>query len=156
MRSSALFTTTWESRRPPPHERPPMNDRLRPLDAKPIIHVENFRAAYGPKTIVENLNFEILRGEVFVIAGGSGCGKSTVLKHMIGLKAPASGRILLDGADLAASHGIARQKILRKFGVAFQSGALFGNMTVLQNVGLPLMEYTDLSIEAIEMISLTK
>jgi phospholipid/cholesterol/gamma-HCH transport system ATP-binding protein len=132
------------------------NDRLRLVDAKPIIEVENFRAAYGPKTIVQNLNFNIKRGEVFVIAGGSGCGKSTVLKHMIGLKAPATGRILLDGEDLAASTGVVRQKILRKFGVAFQSGALFGDMTVLQNVGLPLMEYTDLSTDAIEMIALTK
>jgi phospholipid/cholesterol/gamma-HCH transport system ATP-binding protein len=133
-----------------------MNDRLRKLNAKPIIEVENFRAAYGPKTIVQNLNFNILRGEVFVVAGGSGCGKSTVLKHMIGLKPPATGRILLDGKDLAASSGVARQSILRKFGVAFQSGALFGDMTVLQNVGLPLLEYTDLSQEAIEMIALTK
>jgi phospholipid/cholesterol/gamma-HCH transport system ATP-binding protein len=133
-----------------------MSDRLRQLDAQPIIKVENFRAAYGPKTVVQNLNFDIKRGEVFVIAGGSGCGKSTVLKHMIGLRNPATGRILLDGADLAVSTGKARQAILRKFGVAFQSGALFGDMTVLQNVGLPLLEYTDLSHEAIEMIALTK
>jgi len=126
------------------------------IEAKPIIQVENFRAAYGQKTIVQDLNFNIMAGEVFVIAGGSGCGKSTVLKHMIGLNKPASGRILLHGDDIAASIGAARQRILRRFGVAFQSGALFGDMTVLENVGLPLMEYTELEREAIEIISLTK
>lgn len=124
--------------------------------AKPIIQVENFRAAYGGKTVVENLTFDILAGEKFVIAGGSGCGKSTVLKHMIGLYEPAAGRILIDGEDLVSASREDRQRILRKFGVAFQSGALFGNMTVLQNVRLPMEEYTDLSDEMMDMVAITK
>jgi phospholipid/cholesterol/gamma-HCH transport system ATP-binding protein len=123
---------------------------------KPIIHVENFRAAYGGKTVMQNLNFDIMAGEVFVIGGGSGCGKSTLLKHMIGLYTPAGGKILIDGDDLAASSGNARRTILRKFGVAFQGGALFGNMTVLQNVRLAMEEFTDLTPEQMDMIALTK
>lgn len=125
-------------------------------EARPIIHVDGFRAAYGDRTVVQNLTFDIMAGEVFVIAGGSGCGKSTVLKHMIGLYTPADGRILIDGDDLATRSGEARQSVLRKFGVAFQSGALFGDMTVLQNVSLPLLEYTNLTPEMIDMIALTK
>jgi len=125
-------------------------------DAKPIIHVDNFRAAYGGRTVMQNLTFDIMTGEVFVIGGGSGCGKSTLLKHMIGLYTPADGKILIDGDDLAASSGEARQKILRKFGVAFQGGALFGNMTVLENLRLPMEEYTDLDNEMMDMIAMTK
>lgn len=124
--------------------------------ARPIIRVEDFRAAYGGKTVMQNLTFDIMSGEVFVIAGGSGCGKSTLLKHMIGLYTPAGGRILIDGEDLAAASGAARRTILRKFGVAFQGGALFGNMTVLQNIRLPMEEFTDLTPEMMDMIALTK
>jgi phospholipid/cholesterol/gamma-HCH transport system ATP-binding protein len=133
-----------------------MREKRGQSDAKPIIQVEKFRAAYGTRTVVENLTFDILRGEVFVIAGGSGCGKSTVLKHMIGLYDPAGGRILIDGDDLSVRWGRQRQEVLRKFGVAFQGGALFGNMTVLENVRLPLEEYTDLSMEMMDMVALTK
>jgi phospholipid/cholesterol/gamma-HCH transport system ATP-binding protein len=129
--------------------------RLQP-DAKPIIQVEDFRAAYGNRTVVEKLTFDILRGEVFVIAGGSGCGKSTVLKHMIGLYDAAGGRILIDGDDLSKRWGSERLTVLRKFGVAFQGGALFGNMTVLENVRLPLEEYTDLSLDMMNMVAITK
>jgi phospholipid/cholesterol/gamma-HCH transport system ATP-binding protein len=133
-----------------------MNQAATHSDARPIIRVEQFRAAYGDRTVVENLTFDIIAGEVFVIAGGSGCGKSTVLKHMIGLYEPAGGKILIDGDDIAATSGVARQKVLRKFGVAFQSGALFGDMTVLENISLPLVEYTTLQKEMIDMIAMTK
>lgn len=125
-------------------------------EARPIIQVEGFRAAYDGKTVLQNLTFTIQKGEIFVIAGGSGCGKSTVLRHLIGLYAPADGRMLIDGDDIHKSRGAARQQILRKFGVAFQGGALFGNMTVLENISLPLEEYTDLSPEMIDMVALTK
>jgi phospholipid/cholesterol/gamma-HCH transport system ATP-binding protein len=121
-----------------------------------IIRVKQFRAAYGGRTVLQDVTFDVMRGEVFILAGGSGCGKSTVLKHMIGLYQPAGGYILIDGDDIAASSGAARQKILRKFGVAFQGGALFGNMTVLENVRLPLEEYTELSRDMMDMVALTK
>jgi phospholipid/cholesterol/gamma-HCH transport system ATP-binding protein len=133
-----------------------MAEETRQIEDKPIIETEGFRAAYAGRTVLENLTFHIRRGEIFVIAGGSGCGKSTVLKHMIGLYEPAEGRMLIDGQDIHASSGETRQGILRKFGVAYQSGALFGNMTVLQNIRLPMEEYTDLSREQMDMIALTK
>jgi phospholipid/cholesterol/gamma-HCH transport system ATP-binding protein len=133
-----------------------MAEEVRQIEDEPIIEVEGFRAAYGGRTVLENLTFHVRRGEIFIIGGGSGCGKSTVLKHMIGLYEPAAGRMLIDGQDIHASSGEAREAILRKFGVAYQSGALFGNMTVLQNVRLPIEEYTDLSDDQIDMIALTK
>jgi len=126
------------------------------IDKEPILRVTNFTAAYGDNVIIDNISFEVNRGEIFVILGGSGCGKSTVLKHMIGLYELASGKILIDGEDIAKAEGAGRINILKKIGVAYQSGALFGSMTVLENVRLPLEEYTDLSSEAMDLISLMK
>lgn len=121
-----------------------------------IIKVRGFRAAYGGKTVMENLTYDIKRGEIFIIGGGSGCGKSTMLKHMIGLYRPAAGTILIDNENLDQAKGEERRRILRKFGVAFQGGALFGNMTVLENIRLPMQEYTDLSPEMMDIVALTK
>ncbi len=120
-----------------------------------IIRVEDFTAAYDGQVVLEHVSFEVYAGEVFAILGGSGCGKSTLLKHMIGLYWPAAGRILIDGDDIAAS-GEGRLAILRKFGVMYQSGALFGSMTLLENVSLPLEEFTRLPPEAIRLIALMK
>ncbi|HVR86129.1 MAG TPA: ATP-binding cassette domain-containing protein, partial [Planctomycetota bacterium] len=94
--------------------------------------------------------------EVFVILGGSGCGKSTLLKHMIGLYPPARGRILIEGRDLATAEGGERLAILRRIGVMYQMGALFGSMTLLENVRLPLEEHTDLPEDATETIARMK
>jgi phospholipid/cholesterol/gamma-HCH transport system ATP-binding protein len=121
-----------------------------------VIRVENFTAAYGGHVILDHLDFEVYRGEVFVILGGSGGGKSTLLKHMIGLYQPAKGRILIDGHDVAKAEGRERQQLLRKFGVMYQSGALFGSMSVLANICLPLEEFTDMPPEAIRMIATMK
>lgn len=121
-----------------------------------IIHVEDFTAAYDGTVILSQVNFDVYPGEVFVILGGSGCGKSTLLKHMIGLYKPARGKILIDGADVVAADRQERMDILRKFGVMYQSGALFGSMTLLDNVRLPLEEFTDLPSEAIRLIALMK
>lgn len=125
-------------------------------DARPVIQVRDFRAAYSGRTVLENLNFDILRGEVFIVGGGSGCGKSTVLKHAIGLYQPAGGQVLIDDEDLNHASGPDRQRILRKFGVAFQGGALFGNMTTLQNVRLAMEEFTDLEPHMMDMIAMAK
>jgi phospholipid/cholesterol/gamma-HCH transport system ATP-binding protein len=121
-----------------------------------IIRVENFTAAYNGRVVLDRLNFEVYAGEVFAILGGSGCGKSTLLKHMIGLYKPAAGRIFIEGEDIAAASSGQRLKILRKFGVMYQSGALFGSMTLLENVALPLEEFTDLPPEAIRLIAMMK
>lgn len=123
---------------------------------EPIIRVENFRAAYDGQVVLDRVSFEIYPGEVFAILGGSGCGKSTLLKHMIGLYQPAAGRILIDGQDIAAASGEEKRAILRKFGVMYQSGALFGSMTLRENIALPLEEFTDLPPEAIDLIALMK
>ena len=102
----------------------------------PIIQVKRLTAAYGDFVILKNLSFDIERGEVFVILGGSGCGKSTLLKHMIGLLPPAAGEILIDGGNLATATGVERAHLLRKFGVTYQSGALFGSLTLAENIML--------------------
>ena len=123
---------------------------------EPIIRVEGFHAAYEGMTVLEDINFEVWPGEVLVIAGGSGCGKSTMLKHMIGLYRPAGGRIVIDGQDVHAVTGRELARIRRKFGVAFQGGALFGSLTVLENVRMPLEEFTDLAPDMMDMIALAK
>jgi phospholipid/cholesterol/gamma-HCH transport system ATP-binding protein len=126
------------------------------VQQEPIIRVENVTAAYQDQVILERVNFEVYTGEVFVILGGSGSGKSTLLKHMIGLYQPAQGKILIDGRNIATAQGAERLAILRKFGVMYQSGALFGSMTILENVSLPLEEFTDLPAEAIRLIAIMK
>src|SRR6185503_15128824 len=123
---------------------------------EPVIQVENFKAAYADQVILDRINFEVYAGEVFAILGGSGSGKSTLLKHMIGLYKPAAGKILINGQDIAAVSGEERLKALQKFGVMYQSGALFGSMTLLENVALPLEEFTSLPPEAIRLIAAMK
>ena len=120
-----------------------------------IIKVENLTAAYGANVIIDNVSFEVNAGEIFVILGGSGCGKSTLLKHMIGLQDPAAGKIWVDGDDIAEG-GEARANFLRKIGVMYQSGALFGSMTLLENVRLPLEELTDLPRSAADITARMK
>ena len=106
-----------------------------------IIEVKDFKAAYGGKVVLHDVTFSVKRGEIVFIAGDSGSGKSTVLKHLIGLQKPAGGEMRIDGDNLFAADVKDQEKILRKFGVSFQSGALFGSMTVLENVKLPLEEF---------------
>lgn len=121
-----------------------------------VITVKGLKIGYDEKVLMENLNFEVRRGEVFIILGGSGCGKSTLLKDMIGLYTPMAGQVLYGQEDLVTAQGEERIKLLRQFGVMYQSGALFGSMTVLENVRLPLDEFTDLPPQAKDLIALTK
>lgn len=127
-----------------------------PSDAAPMIVVENLTIGYGDTVLARDMSFEVRRGEVFVILGGSGCGKSTLLKNLIGLYRPLAGRVLIDGTDLATTEGDERVALLRRFGVMYQSGALFGSMTLVENVRLPLEEYTELPEEAIELVARMK
>lgn len=120
--------------------------------SEPIITVEGLTASYGDNVIFENVSFGVRKGEILVILGGSGCGKSTLLKHMFGLYRPAAGRVLVNGIDAATENPEELDRIRRNIGVLFQSGALFGSMTLMENVSLPLEEYTDLSREDIERI----
>jgi phospholipid/cholesterol/gamma-HCH transport system ATP-binding protein len=116
------------------------------MSAKPdlVIAVKGLEAAYGDRQILRDISFEVRRGEVFVIVGSSGCGKSTLLKHMIGLLRPQQGEVWIEGENIVTTEGEARTRLLRHFGVVFQSGALFGSLTVSQNIMLPLDEFTDL------------
>jgi phospholipid/cholesterol/gamma-HCH transport system ATP-binding protein len=124
--------------------------------ADTIIHVEGLTAGYGDFILLKDVSFDVRRGEVFVILGGSGCGKSTLLKHMIGLYPPKAGKVLIDGDDIVTADDATLHRILRKIGVMYQSGALFGSMTLLENVRLPLEEYTDLDNDAIDLIGRMK
>lgn len=124
-----------------------------PADAEAIIRVEHLTARFGERTVFEDVSFEVRRGEVFGILGPSGSGKSTLLKHMIGLYRPAAGRVLIEGQDLAAASGEERRRLVRRFGVMYQMGALFGSMTLLENVRLPLEEFTDLPPEARDLVA---
>ena len=117
-----------------------------------IIRVENLTAAYEETVVFDNISFDVCKGEVFVILGGSGCGKSTLMKQMIGLYKPASGKIFIDGQDIVPAEGNERLKILGKIGVMYQSGALFGSLTLFENVRLPLEEFTDLNSSAMDLI----
>lgn len=121
-----------------------------------VIAVKGLKIGYGEKVLMEKLDFEVRRGEVFVILGGSGCGKSSLLKHLIGLYRPMAGEVWFGPDNLVTAEGDDRIRILRKFGVMYQSGALFGSLTVLENVKLPLDEFTDLPAQAKEIISLNK
>jgi phospholipid/cholesterol/gamma-HCH transport system ATP-binding protein len=119
---------------------------------EPIIRVENLTAAYEETIVFDNISFNVCKGEVFVILGGSGCGKSTLMKQMIGLYKPATGKIFIDGQDIVSAEGNERLKILGKIGVMYQSGALFGSLTLFENVRLPLEEFTDLNPSAMDLI----
>ena len=126
------------------------------MPTDPIIVVEHLTAGYEGNVLMRDLNFTVDRGEVFVILGGSGSGKSTLLKQMIGLYQPLAGRILIEGEDIVTAEGAERRAILNKIGVMYQSGALFGSMTLLENVRLPLEEYTALDDAAIDLIARMK
>ena len=125
-------------------------------DPSEIIRIEDLTVEYDGQVILADLDFYVRAGEVFVILGTSGSGKSTLLKHMIGLHNPAAGKVLIDGEDITAAEGDERLRILRKFGVMYQSGALFGSMTLFQNVALPLEEFTALPADAIRLIASIK
>ncbi len=128
-----------------------------PTDKQPpIIAVEHLTIGYGERVVQKDLNFQVRRGEVFVILGGSGSGKSSLLKCMIGLVAPVSGKILFDGVDIVTADGAERLKLLNKFGVMYQSGALFGSMSLVENARLPLDEFTRLDLHERELVALTK
>ena len=121
-----------------------------------VISVENLAVSFGPRTIFKDVSFEVKRGEVFIILGGSGCGKSTLLKALIGIVPIAAGRSEILGVDLAEADADGRLGLLQRIGVMWQSGALFGNMTLSENVELPLEEHTDLPRPAREALARAK
>lgn len=122
----------------------------------PHIEVRNLTMAYGDYVVMRNLNFAVRRGEIFVIMGSSGSGKSTLLRHMIGLNEPAAGEVLYDGHSFTRADPDEREGMLRRFGILYQGTALWSSMTLAENVGLPLSEFTDLPPLAIEDLASLK
>jgi len=120
------------------------------------ITVRDLTMAYGDFVIQRDLNFSVKHGEIFIIMGGSGCGKSTLLRHLIGLLRPAKGDVFYDGVSFWGADSEEREGMTRRFGVLYQSGALWSSMTLAENVGLPLGEYTDLSPSQIREVASLK
>jgi phospholipid/cholesterol/gamma-HCH transport system ATP-binding protein len=114
----------------------------------PVIVAQGLAAGFGGNLLFRDVSFEVKRGEVFVILGGSGCGKSTLLKLMIGLVPPLAGQVSILGADVWTAEGPARLALLKRIGVMWQQGALFGSQTLLENVEMPLAEHTALPAAA--------
>lgn len=113
--------------------------------AAPIIELKHVDAGYGRSVVLKDVSFEVERGEIFILLGGSGCGKSTIMKHMIGLNPILAGELTIDGMRWTPKT---RAKLFRKIGVMYQSGALFGSMTCLENVLLPMEEFSKLGRKA--------
>jgi phospholipid/cholesterol/gamma-HCH transport system ATP-binding protein len=121
-------------------------------ETKPIISVRDLRVSYGEREVLHGISFDVQAGETMVILGGSGSGKSTLLRTMVGLEQPASGEIIIRDTNLATARRKEKDEVLRKIGMSFQGGALFGSMTVGENVALPLREHTQLEDSTIQIM----
>jgi len=120
------------------------------------IETQHLKVGYGDRVLIDDLNFSVQPGEIFVILGGSGCGKSSLLKNLFGLYQPLGGKVLIEGVDITNAVGEERQQILTRFGVMYQQGALFGSMTLLENVRLFMEEYTHLSPSEMNLLARCK
>ena len=114
--------------------------------SSPAISVRNLSMGYGARVLLKDASFDVYRGEIVVLLGGSGSGKSSLMKNMIGLYQPISGDILINGRSLVAASAEEKAQLQRKLGVMYQSGALFGSLNVLENVRFPLDQFTDLGL----------
>jgi phospholipid/cholesterol/gamma-HCH transport system ATP-binding protein len=122
----------------------------------PLVEIRELTMAYGDFVVQRDLDFAIERGEIFAVIGTSGCGKTTLLRHLVGLQSPAKGKVLYEGEDFWRADPERRQLMMRRFGVMYQNGALWSSMTLAENVSLPLEVYTDLSRVEIRQIALFK
>ena len=119
---------------------------------KPHIVVDDLTMAYGSFVVQQDLTFTVNRGDVFIIMGGSGCGKSTLMRHMVGLKSPARGKVLYEDISFWDTGPEQRDKIMKNIGILYQSGALWSSMTLAENVGLPLEQYTSLNRSQVQKL----
>ncbi len=120
------------------------------MDNHPHITVTNLTMAYGSFVVMRDLSFTINHGDIFIIMGGSGCGKSTLMKIMIGLKSPATGKVFYGDTSFWEADPVAQDQLMQRFGILYQSGALWSSMTLAENVALPLQQYTRLSPSEID------
>ena len=114
------------------------------MATKNVIVVENLVAQFGNDLILDGVSFQVSKGEILGILGGSGCGKTTLMRHMVGLNLPVTGRVLIEGLEVSSNDNIDQSKAMRRIGILFQSSALFGSMTLSENVSLAILEYADL------------
>lgn len=138
-----MTTETLQDRRALERDSPDRRRHARDV----FVRFEQVHKSYGEKHVLRGVDLEVFRGEVLVILGGSGTGKSVTLRHMLGLEAPDSGRVYVEGEDITELPEEELYRIRKKFGMLFQSGALFDSMNVLENVAYPLKEHTKLSAE---------
>ncbi len=124
-------------------------------DTPPIV-VEDVTMAFGDFVVQRDLNFTVERGDIFIIMGGSGCGKSTVMRALIGMQQPAKGKVWFEGQDLWGIDVPAREALLQQSGVVFQSGGMWSSMTLAENIGLPMGLYTDLKPSEIREVAQLK
>jgi phospholipid/cholesterol/gamma-HCH transport system ATP-binding protein len=122
------------------------------LDSQVMVSLRDVRVSYGEVEILHGITFDVKRGETLVILGGSGSGKSTLLRTLVGLEKASSGEIWIKGKNIAAIPEAEMDEIRKKIGMSFQGGALFGSMTVGENVALPLREHTKLEDSTIEIM----
>ena len=116
------------------------------------IEIRNLTMAYGGYVVQHDLNFTVNKGDIFVIMGGNGCGKSTLMRSLIGLQRPAEGTVLYDGQDFWKADPDEHERLKRRLGIMFQGGAMWSSLTLAENVALPLREYTDLSPRLVDEI----
>jgi len=121
-----------------------------------VIDAIDLTLGYDDFILLENISFSVKKGEVFAILGGSGCGKSTILKHLIGLYSPMNGDILINGSSIVNADSDKKNELMKQFGVLYQSGALFSSLTLEENVSMPLREFTDLPNNIISAMSQVK
>jgi phospholipid/cholesterol/gamma-HCH transport system ATP-binding protein len=122
----------------------------------PAIEVEKLECGYEGTVILQDISFTVPRGEIFFIIGGSGCGKTTLLRHLVGLRTPTAGTVKFLGQSFTDAGMTARRGLLKTFGMLFQGGALWTSLTLRENVALPLEEYTTLSHREVEEIATLK
>ncbi len=127
-----------------------------PMSCDNLVQIDNLQFDYGGKPVLQGINMRIPRGKVVAIMGGSGCGKSTLLKHMIGLYAPKTGDVRIFGESMVKASEADQRKLMRRFGVTYQGGALFGSMTVLENIAMVLEEYTDFTPDKVREVAEAK
>ena len=127
-------------------------ENAEPLDSQVMLSLRDVRVSYGEREILHGVTFDVKRGETLVILGGSGSGKSTLLRTLVGLEKTSSGEIWIKGKNIAAISDAEMDEIRKKIGMSFQGGALFGSMTVGENVALPLREHTKLEDSTIEIM----
>ncbi|HEB95164.1 MAG TPA: ATP-binding cassette domain-containing protein [Sedimenticola thiotaurini] len=123
---------------------------------RPCIEVRGLTMAFGDRVVQRDLDFTIGEGDIFIIMGGSGCGKSTLMRHMIGLQPPAAGQVLYGGESFWDMDHERRERLMQEIGILYQRGALWSSLTLLENVSLPLEQYTDLSPASIEELARLK